>query len=249
MNNDQQSPLDINSENTQGTPQDTTDNTPDDTIRKWFVAVVNNKSEKTVSKQLAAIKDVESFVPLTLKETIWKNGRKHQTEIPLISARVFVRCTEKKRLDEVVKLDCISRFMVDNSLKNTSSRVMVIPDDDMDTFREAIIRTNGEITIWESTFTKGDMVRIIDGPLKGLVGYINRDGNSGSKFIIKIGTFGYGVFGVKRNDFKKIPKNKIEKEKKDLQQLNEVLKKQDPRLQYIQRKIEEKEKIKNHTRK
>lgn len=256
MNTDQQTTIETLKDALEETSHDASTKTAeelyyeslDNTVKRWVVAVVNNKSEAALCQTLST-KGIEAYIPLSIKHTVWRNGRKNTKQVPLIAAKVFVRCTERERLRDVARLANVKRFMMDRATTNSRPKLMVIPDDDMEMFREAIIRTNGEMTIWETTIAKGDLVRITNGDFKGMVGYIKRTNARISNFIIKIGTFGYGSIILQDCEFIKIPKSQVAKEDADLKRLNKQLEHQEYRLKAIQKKIEEKEKIKNHTRK
>lgn len=222
--------------------QDSTDS-PHTEVPKWFVAVIKNHSEIKVSDNLTQ-KGFECFVPVIISEKTWNNGRKHKSVTPLLSAKIFIRCTEEQRMDEIVKLPYISRFMVDRS-SGTSRKLMVIPDNDMEAFKKAVECSQGEITVWESTLVTGDMVRITKGAMEGLVGYIERT-TSGTNFLIKIGTFGYASVTVQKGSFEKIPKNKVTREQQELSRLNTRLERQNSRLLRIEEKLEERNRINNH---
>ena len=68
--------------------------------RKWYVALVNPRHEKSVSEKLQGL-GIESYVATQSELHQWKNGRRRQIERVVIPGVVFVRSTEKERREIV----------------------------------------------------------------------------------------------------------------------------------------------------
>lgn len=75
--------------------------------RLWYVAVVNNRSEKRVAEKLTKM-GVENYLPSQQEIHIWKSGKKVKIDKILIPAKIFVHCTERER-KELVTLPFIKR--------------------------------------------------------------------------------------------------------------------------------------------
>lgn len=99
--------------------------------RLWYVAVVNNRSEKRVAEKLTKM-GVENYLPSQQEIHIWKSGKKVKIDKILIPAKIFVHCTERER-KELVTLPFIKRFMTNIARTSTLSNkpLAVVTDDEM----------------------------------------------------------------------------------------------------------------------
>jgi len=70
--------------------------------RKWYVAIVNNNTEKAVQERLEKM-NYETYVAKQLLMRVWKNGKKAKVDKVVIPSVVFIKCTEKER-KEIVAL-------------------------------------------------------------------------------------------------------------------------------------------------
>ena len=116
--------------------------------KRWYVALVRMHHEKKVSEHLD------------------KMGirRKLVTSV-LLPMMVFVHADPKERM-EVLSFSTVSRYMV---MRGESSPA-VIPDEQMARFRFMLDYSEESISMNSSPLARGEKVRVIKGPLTGLVG-------------------------------------------------------------------------------
>ena len=132
--------------------------------KRWYVALVRMHHEKKVAERLDKI-GIENFVPVQQEIHQWSDRRK-MVESVLLPMMVFVHVNPKER-KEVLSFSTVSRYMV---MRGESS-----PE-------EAICMNS-------SPLARGEKVRVVKGPLTGLVGeLVNVDGKS--KIAVRLNMLG-----------------------------------------------------------
>ena len=172
----------------------------------WYVAIVNNNSERSVAERL---KDrgmegaYESYVPIQREKRVWKNGRKKEIDRVLLSAMVFVKCTEKKR-EEAVKLGYVKSFMRDYAKGNQGHfPYAIIPDNQIQRLKDMLAKAITPVAIENVHFRLGDSVRVVSGALEGIEGNIVVAPN-GTYLVIAVDTLGYAKVQINRSEVEKI---------------------------------------------
>lgn len=158
---------------------------------KWFVAVVNNRSEKADSERLTKL-GIENYVPTQSTVRVWKNGRKSKVDRVVIPAVVFVHCTEEERR-EIVKLPFIFRFMTNKagSTANSLGRpIAVVSDNEIRQLKFMLGQSDVPVTISDRVFNVGDKVRVIRGSLAGLEGEVFDREDDKSEVVVALEFFG-----------------------------------------------------------
>ena len=159
--------------------------------RKWYVAIVGNNREKSVAEKLEAL-GFESFVASQEELRVWKNGRRKTVDRVLLSAIVFVRCTESERRRIVVNLPYINRFMTDRAAKSDASLnrpLAVVPDSQMAALRFMLGQSDNPVT-FSGDYVSGQNVRVVRGNLRGLEGEIVSLADGSSQLVIVIDALG-----------------------------------------------------------
>lgn len=103
----------------------------------WYIAIVNNNSEKVYAEKLQKL-GYESYVPTQREERHWRNGKINTIDRVIPPSVVFVQVTESERLRSVAKLPYIKRFMVDISrAKDQYGKhpVAIIPNNQVEQLR------------------------------------------------------------------------------------------------------------------
>ncbi len=150
--------------------------------KRWYVALVRMHHEKKVSEHLSKM-GIESFVPVQQEVHQWSDRRK-VVESVLLPMMVFVHADAKER-KEVLSFSTVSRYMV---MRGESSPT-VIPDDQMVRFRFMLDYSEDVISMNSAPLARGEKVRVIKGPLTGLVGeLVNVDGKS--KIAVRLNMLG-----------------------------------------------------------
>lgn len=172
--------------------------------RLWFVAIVNNRSEKSISEKLSKM-GVENYLPLQQEIHIWKSGKKVKIDKILIPAKIFVHCTEQERR-ELVTLPYIKRFMTNIARTSTLSNkpLAVVTDDEMFKLKFMLGAADSEVTFAER-FVKGQKIEVVRGVLKGLVGEVSADAGSGvNRLYVNISCLGSASVIINPKDIIKI---------------------------------------------
>ncbi|WP_303011360.1 UpxY family transcription antiterminator [uncultured Bacteroides sp.] len=150
--------------------------------RRWYVALVRMHHEKKVCERLGKI-GIESFVPVQQEVHQWSDRRK-VVESVLLPMMVFVHVTPEER-KEVLSFSTVSRYLV---MRGESSPT-VIPDDQMARFRFMLDYSDDVISMNSSPLARGEKVRVIKGPLRGLLGeLVTVDGRS--KIAVRLNMLG-----------------------------------------------------------
>lgn len=145
---------------------------------KWFIAIVNNRSEKKHADRLTKM-GIENYVPVQEELRVWNNGKKVKAEKVMIPSKIFIHCTEKDRRD-IVKLPFIFRFMTNKageSENSVSKPLAVVPDREIEQLKFMLGVPEAKVGFTER-FVKGDKVKVARGPFKGLVGVVLEDAQS-----------------------------------------------------------------------
>lgn len=172
----------------------------------WYVAVVNNNSERSMAGKLTDERmggAYECYVPSQKEKRVWKNGRKKEVDRVLLPAMLFVKCTEKKR-NEAKYLGYVKNFLVDFA-KGSKGRhpVAVIPDAQIQQLKIMLEKSVTPVTIEDIHFRFGDAVKVTSGPLKGVEGNIVVE-PKGSYLVIAIDSLGYAKVQINQKEVEKI---------------------------------------------
>ena len=150
--------------------------------KRWYVALVRMHHEKKVAERLDKM-GIESFVPVQQEMHQWSDRRK-KVEAVLLPMMVFVCVNPKERM-EVLSFSTVSRYMV---LRGESTPA-VIPDEQMARFRFMLDYSEEAVCMSSSPLARGEKVRVIKGPLSGLLGeLVNVDGKS--KIAVRLNMLG-----------------------------------------------------------
>ena len=140
--------------------------------KRWYVAMVRMHHEKKVAERLDKM-GIENFVPVQQEIHQWSDRRK-KVEAVLLPMMVFVHVDQKERM-EVLSFSTVSRYMV----MRGESTPAVIPDEQMARFRFMLDYSEEAVCMNSSPLARGEKVRVIKGPLTGLVGeLVNVDGKT-----------------------------------------------------------------------
>lgn len=182
--------------------------TPNNT-KHWYIAIVNNNSEKLCCERLQARiasqpegeKDYEVYVAAQKEMRIWRNGRRKLVERIIFPALVFIRCTDLVRRKEIVFLPYIKRFMVNiaGSPENGHRPVAIIPDQQMRSLIRMVSDAESDITIDSRPLRRGEKVRVNGGKLMGLEGYVVQTPDNSASLVIDIGILGSARVNISRD--------------------------------------------------
>ncbi len=168
--------------------------------RRWYIAIVNNNSEKLVRDRLEKAiehqpegkKDYEVYVPIQRELREWKSGKRVEVDRILFPAYVFVHCTELVRRKQIAYSPFVKRFFVNaaGTLVNDHRPVATIPDHQMAALKRMVADADTPIIIEPRPFKVGERVRVNGGKLVGEEGYILREKDGSTSFLIQTGILG-----------------------------------------------------------
>jgi transcription antitermination factor NusG len=140
----------------------------------WFAIWTRSRAEKTVSDQLER-KQIEVFLPTVTRWSRWRDRRK-QIDWPLFPGYCFARFDPRECLPVLKCVGVASILMADGE-------PAPIPHPEI----EAIQRLVGTKLRYDPCpfIKEGDLVEVIHGPLKGVVGRLIRKGPK-AKLILSI---------------------------------------------------------------
>jgi transcription antitermination factor NusG len=149
--------------------------------REWFAAYTMSRHEKCISSHCDRI-GIEQFLPLYSSQRSWKNRTTVDLQMPLFPNYIFVRLLPQDH-GPLMRLPGLL------SIVGNGAGPVVIPDADMELLRRIITCK----TIEPHPFmTKGDKVRVITGPLAGMIGVVLKKGN-GLRLIVTLDMIGKSV--------------------------------------------------------
>jgi transcription antitermination factor NusG len=130
--------------------------------KKWFVFYTKSRWEKKVEGYLRN-SGFEPYLPLNKVLRQWSD-RKKKVEVPLFNSYIFVLEYEH-RIQEVLKVPGISWNIRHNG------RPAVLRDSELQTIKRFLESGLLLETTSVADLEPGDAVKVIDGPLRGAVGY------------------------------------------------------------------------------
>lgn len=168
---------------------------------KWYVAIVNNNSEKDVHRRLTSL-GYDSYVATQQVTKIWRNGRRATVDTVVIRTIVFIHCTEKQRR-LIVTLPYINRFMTNKAVAAQRTPA-TIPDREMRTLRFILGNSDTPVTVEATPLRRGDRVKVLRGSLMGLEGEII-DTGAGSELVVRLDILGCARLNIDRINVEPLP--------------------------------------------
>ena len=148
----------------------------------WFAIWTRSRHEKLVRDQLAKKTDVDVFLPTIGKWSRWKD-RKKKIDWPLFPGYVFARFVADERVG-ILKVDGVVQIISNNGI------LSAIPDEEIDSIRTLV---ESELAYDPVPLIKeGDMVKVVHGPLKGVVGRLVRKG-AHARLVLSVDLIGQAV--------------------------------------------------------
>jgi len=130
--------------------------------KKWLVFYTKSRWEKKVEKYLSQF-GFEPYLPLHKVVRQWSD-RKKKLETPLFNSYIFVYDYEH-RIQDVLKVPGISWNIRHNG------KPAVLRDSELEMIKRFISSGLFLETTSVANLEPGDRVKVIDGPLRGAVGY------------------------------------------------------------------------------
>jgi transcription antitermination factor NusG len=149
--------------------------------RVWFAVWTRARHESRVLEQLQR-KDVDAFLPKVARWSRWKD-RKKRIEWPLFPGYCFVHIDPSQTLP-VLKCSGVV------SVVSVNGQPAAIPDQQIESIRTLV---DSELSYDPCPLVKvGQLVEVVSGPLKGVVGRLTRKGNH-ARLVLSVDLIGQGV--------------------------------------------------------
>ena len=143
-------------------------------MKNWIAVYTKSRHEQIVVNELNK-KNIESYCPMFKERRQWSD-RKKWVHFPLFRSYVFANI-------EIIENIYVLQTIGVNKIVKFQEKISIIPDQVIDNMKNII---EGGYNIEQSDyFIKGDEVRVVSGPLKGLDGVV-LDLRGANKIIIKI---------------------------------------------------------------
>lgn len=128
----------------------------------WYALYVHSRAEKKVYEQLVK-RGYEAYLPLVVKMKKWSDRMK-KVEEPLFKSYLFVRA-DIRYYFHVLDIPGITRFV------SFERQAVVVPENQINAIKKYCNDyTDGDSQPQEIEFHEGQLVRIINGPMAGLIG-------------------------------------------------------------------------------
>ena len=127
--------------------------------RHWFVACVRPNTEKASRERLEQL-GYEAFVATQEEVKFWKNGdrrKRKKVERVVITQYIFVKVTEKERMD-IVKLPFIRFFLMDRSCEKRT--LATVSDREMNHLKVLLGKASAAVMFATAGFSIGEEVRV-----------------------------------------------------------------------------------------
>lgn len=171
--------------------------------RHWFVAIVKNNTEKAVNERLEKA-GYESYLATQTLYRVWKNGKRARIEHVVLPTLVFVRCTEKERM-QIVTLPYINRFMTNKAAGSSNPKPLaIIPDRQIETLRFMLGQSDVPVTMADKPYHKGDRVRVARGKLSGLEGEVVNTADGERVVMVRIDLLGCAKLSISTVDLEPV---------------------------------------------
>ena len=128
----------------------------------WYVGYVKPYQERKSAEALEKL-GVEYFLPVQQEKRKYSD-RVKVVDVLILPRMIFVRSTESRRCKLLEDVYGLYAFM-----SNGTYHPVVVPDQQMKDFRFMVEHGSGKVKVSSSPFSPGDRVKVVDGPLKGLL--------------------------------------------------------------------------------
>ena len=164
----------------------------------WFVLFVRSCQEKTVAKRLGE-EGIEYYIPIRRELRQWSDRKVWKDRI-LMPRTVFVHCTECERLQILKDNLYADYYMMDRLTKLP----VTVPEDQMELFKRVVGGAAAPVEFHPAdAFAPGDMVRVVEGPLKDMECEITSIKNH-SYLCVRLGLLGVALTEISASSVEKI---------------------------------------------
>jgi transcription antitermination factor NusG len=154
-------------------------------LRRWFACYTRARHEKRVATTLEQ-QGMESFLPLVLRESQWKD-RKKMVAFPLFPSYVFGRFSLSD-IHRVLSIPGISTIV------RVQGQPAPIRDEDIENVKRFALGLASSDDVIESVpyIAEGEYVEVLDGPFAGVQGFVV-ERRSRRRVLVGIEAIGQGL--------------------------------------------------------
>jgi transcription antitermination factor NusG len=159
--------------------------------KHWFIAIVNNNTERKCGENLQKL-GYETYVPTQTEERRSPSGRRRKIERVVLAALIFVNVTEHERR-EMVKLPYINKFMTNRAGQvNDYNRhpLAMVPCEQIERLKFMLYNSDTPVTIESAPPKLGDRIAVVRGNLKGLEGNVIQSDEGQSYIVVLLDIIG-----------------------------------------------------------
>ncbi len=127
---------------------------------RWYALYTRPKFEKKVAERLDEA-GYEVWLPMQTVVRQWSD-RKKKLKVPLFNSYVFIRA-DSSELYNAVQFDGVAKTV------HFNGQPAAIRDEQIDMIRKVLIGPDA-FDVRERSYNRGDMVSVVEGPLKGSTG-------------------------------------------------------------------------------
>jgi len=130
----------------------------------WYALYVNSRFEKKVMEGLL-FKNIEAYVPIVKTMKQWSD-RKKMVEVPLFTGYVFINIANSQ-IDQVLQTNGVVNFV------RHIGKIAKIREVEIERLKQIVrLGYHIESEAIKLNYKQGDKVKILDGPLKNIEGFI-----------------------------------------------------------------------------
>ncbi|WP_318349293.1 UpxY family transcription antiterminator [Aquipluma nitroreducens] len=147
----------------------------------WHAVYLRSRTEKKVFDEISN-KRIECYLPLRSSKRVWSDRVKIITE-PVLPGYIFVRISLSEYYDVLVTNGVLKYVCFDN-------KPAVVSDYQINLLKLFVEHLNDKIEVSSERLRKGTFVKIINGPLKNVVGEVSETRGK-SYLILRFEQLGY----------------------------------------------------------
>lgn len=137
-------------------------------VQNWYVARTRYFRQEIKIRDWLTDRGIETFVPSERIYVRRSGGGKKTTERPLVPNLVFIRATKDAACSYVADYRLPMQYVIDCA----THRMLVVPDKQMDDFRRVFDYSIEEGGLIDQPLEVGERVRVVEGPLTGVEGFV-----------------------------------------------------------------------------
>lgn len=172
----------------------------------WYVALTTRPNTERATAKTLADMGLDTYVATQSEMRLRAGGRRVVVERVVIPSVVFVRCTESRRR-AIAALPGISRFLTNRAAATApglNKPPATVSPDELARLRFMLGASDRPVS-FDRTYARGQNVRVVRGPLRGLTGTIVREPSGSSRLYISIALFGSAYMDIHPTEVEPLP--------------------------------------------